>query len=67
MEEEGYILQLVYKEDLEEYYSSIKNYWNNSEVKLIQFVLNNDQNYYALVPIDTDIEKMYEVTVVDVK
>ncbi len=67
MEEEGYILQLDYKEDLEEYYSSIKNYWNNSEVKLIQFVLNNDQNYYALVPIDTNIEKMYEVTIVDVK
>jgi len=67
MEEEGYILQLDYKEDLEEYHSSIKNYWDNSEVKLIQFVLDNDQNYYALVPIDTNIEKMYEVTVVDVK
>lgn len=67
MEEEGYILQLDYKEDLQEYYSSVKNYWDNSEVKLIQFVLNNDQNYYALVPIDTNIEKMYEVTIVDVK
>lgn len=67
MAKEGYILQLDYKEDLEDYYSNIKNYWNNAETKLIQFELDNDQNYYALVPKDANIEKMYEVTVVDVK
>jgi phage-related protein len=58
---------LDYKEDLEDYYSNIKNYWNNSETKLIQFVLDSDQNYYALVPKDANIEKMYEVAVEDVK
>ncbi|OOM07376.1 PoNi-like cognate immunity protein [Clostridium saccharobutylicum] len=67
MTREGYILQLDYKEDLEDYYSNIKNYWNNSETKLIRFVLDNDQNYYALVPKDADVEKMYEVDIVDVK
>jgi hypothetical protein len=67
MIEKGYILQLDYKEDLTEFYSNIKNYWNNTETKLIQFVLNNDQNYYALVLKDINMEKMYEVTVVDVK
>lgn len=67
MVETGYILQLDYKEDLEDYYSNIKNYWNDSETKLIQFILDNDQNYYAFVPKDANIEKMYEVDIVDVK
>lgn len=67
MTENGYILQLDYKEELEDYYSNIKNYWNNSETKLIQFVLDSDQNYYALVPKDTNVEKMYEVAIEDVK
>lgn len=67
MTEKGYILQLDYKEDLEDYYSNIKSYWDNLETKLIQFILDNDQNYYALVPKDANIEKMYEVAVVDVR
>lgn len=67
MENCGYILQLDYKEDLEDYYSNIKNYWDNGETKLIQFILENDQNYYALVPKDTNIENIYEVKVIDVK
>ncbi|MGG2017846.1 PoNi-like cognate immunity protein [Bacillus sp. S10(2024)] len=67
MTEKGYILQLDYKEDLEDYVDSIKNFWNESETKLVQFILNNDQNYYALVPIDENIENMYEVIVKDVK
>ncbi|WP_160690533.1 PoNi-like cognate immunity protein [Clostridium sp. C2-6-12] len=67
MIDKGYILQLDYKEDLEDYYSNIKNYWNNSETKLIQFVLDSDQNYYALVPKDANVEKMYEVVIEDVK
>lgn len=67
MTEKEYILQLDYKEDVAECYSSIKNYWNNPRTRLVQFILNNDQNYYAMVPIDTNIEKMYEVTVKEVK
>ncbi len=45
-----YILQLDYKEDLEDYIDNLKNFWNGSETKLIQFMLENDQNYYAWVP-----------------
>lgn len=66
MTEKGYILQLDYKEDVEDYYSGMKNYWNDSKTKLIQFILNNDQNYYALVPMDANVEEMYEVIVKDV-
>ncbi len=67
MTEKEYILQLDYKDDLEEYYSSMKNYWKHTSTKLIQFILNNDQNYYALVPIDENVGDMYEVIVKDVK
>ncbi|MDZ5610914.1 hypothetical protein U2I54_29280, partial [Bacillus pseudomycoides] len=35
MTEKGYILQLDYKEDLEDYVDSIKNFWNESETKLV--------------------------------
>ncbi|MGE8000552.1 PoNi-like cognate immunity protein [Lysinibacillus sp. NPDC093190] len=67
MTEKGYILQLDYKEDVEEYYSGMKNYWNDARTKLIQFILNNDQNYYALVPMDTNVGELYEVIVKDLK
>ncbi|WP_223556214.1 PoNi-like cognate immunity protein [Lysinibacillus sphaericus] len=66
MTEKGYILQLDYKDDLEDYYSGMKNYWNGIRTKLIQFILNNDQNYYALVPMDANVGEMYEVIVKDV-
>ncbi|PAD66659.1 hypothetical protein CHH83_22950 [Bacillus sp. 7586-K] len=61
-----YILQLDYKEDLEDYVDHIKNFWNDSETKLVQFVLNNDQNYYAWVPKEVNIQHMYEVNIEDV-
>jgi len=37
-----YILQLDYKEDLEDYIDNLKNFWNVSETKLVQFMLEND-------------------------
>lgn len=67
MTEKEYILQLDYKEDVEEYYSSMKNNWNDTSTKLVQFILDNDQNYYALVPEDEKVGDMYEVVVKDVK
>ncbi|MEY9973242.1 hypothetical protein ABH966_003626 [Lysinibacillus sp. RC46] len=67
MTEKGYILQLDYKEDVEEYFSGMKNCWNEERTKLIQFILNNDQNYYALVPMEANVGEMYEVIVKDVK
>ncbi|MGG0256877.1 PoNi-like cognate immunity protein [Bacillus toyonensis] len=58
-----YILQLDYKEDLEDYIDNLKNFWNVSETKLVQFMLENDQNYYAWVPKEANIPKMYEVKI----
>lgn len=58
-----YILQLDYKEDLEDYIDNLKNFWNGSETKLIQFMLENDQNYYAWVPKEANIPNMYEVKI----
>ncbi|WP_242262412.1 PoNi-like cognate immunity protein [Bacillus cereus group sp. BfR-BA-01345] len=58
-----YILQLDYKEDLEDYIDNLKNFWNVSETKLIQFILENDQNYYAWVPKEANIPNMYEVKI----
>ncbi|PDZ42362.1 PoNi-like cognate immunity protein [Bacillus wiedmannii] len=58
-----YILQLDYKEDLEDYIDNLKNFWNGSETKLVQFMLENDQNYYAWVPKEANIPNMYEVKI----
>ncbi|MGM2863712.1 PoNi-like cognate immunity protein [Bacillus cereus group sp. Bce021] len=58
-----YILQLDYKEDLEDYINNLKNFWNVSETKLVQFMLENDQNYYAWVPKEANIPNMYEVKI----
>ncbi|EOP26565.1 PoNi-like cognate immunity protein [Bacillus toyonensis] len=59
----NYILQLDYKEDLEDYIDNLKNFWNGSETKLVQFMLENDQNYYAWVPKEANIPNMYEVKI----
>lgn len=58
-----YILQLDYKEDLEDYIDNLKNFWNGSETKLIQFILENDQNYYAWSIKEANIPNMYEVKI----
>ncbi|WP_074594631.1 PoNi-like cognate immunity protein [Bacillus cereus] len=58
-----YILQLDYKEDLEDYIDNLKNFWNVSETNLVQFMLENDQNYYAWVPKEANIPNMYEVKI----
>ncbi|PDZ42311.1 hypothetical protein CON82_30335, partial [Bacillus wiedmannii] len=58
-----YILQLDYKEDLEDYIDNPKNFWNGSETKLVQFILENDQNYYAWVSEEANIPNMYEVKI----
>ncbi|MDA2375806.1 PoNi-like cognate immunity protein [Bacillus cereus] len=58
-----YILQLDYKEDLEDYIDNLKDFWNGSETKLVQFMLENDQDYYAWVPKEVNIPNMYEVKI----
>lgn len=58
-----YILQLDYKEEIEDYVDSIKNYWNDEDTKLVRFELDNDQNYYAKVPVSCKIANIYEVKI----
>lgn len=63
--EKDYILQLDYKEDIDEYISNMKNHWQEQDVKLVHFELGNDQYYYALVPKDVSIKQVYEVAVLE--
>lgn len=59
----GYVLQLDYKENIADYTDKIKNYWNTSEVRLIRFELDNDQYYYAKVPVSCNLTNVYEVEI----
>ena len=66
----GFILQLDYKEELSDY--EIENFWGDEPVKLVQFDLENDSNYYAYIPQSTDLKsifdvKIYEVSVGEIK
>lgn len=61
------VLQLDYKEDLEDYIDNLKNFWNKRSVKLINFDLDNDQNYYMYVPKETSMKELYEVKIENVK
>lgn len=61
--DEDYILQIDYKEELEDYREDLKNMWGDVPVKLVQFDLDNDQYYYALIPESSDIKNLYEVKI----
>src|SRR5699024_9119531 len=58
-----YIIQLDNKEDLKDHPINIKNYWPDTEVKLVQFILDNDQQYFTFVPTSANITNIYEVPV----
>ena len=64
--DDGYICQLDWKEDLEDYEEHIRNYWKDDDIKLIEFNLDNDQQYYAKVPRKNQICDVYEVKVSEV-
>ena len=64
--DEGYICQLDWKEDLEDYEEHIRNYWKDEDIKLIEFDLDNDQQYYAKIPRENQICDIYEVKVTEV-
>ncbi len=58
----GYILQIDYKEDFDDYKNQLKNCWDSGKkTKIIQFELDNDQQYYALIPEENKITDLYEV------
>lgn len=63
----GYILQIDYKEDFEDYKDQLKNCWeSDKKTKIIQFELNNDQQYYALIPEENKVTDLYEVAVKEI-
>ncbi|WP_051537999.1 PoNe immunity protein domain-containing protein [Butyrivibrio proteoclasticus] len=62
--EKGYILQLDWKEDFEDYRDHMKNYWSkDGETKVITFELDNDQQYFARIPVDNNIQDLFEISV----
>lgn len=61
----GYVLQLDYKENIDFYAENIKNFWDEQDVKLVRFELDNDQNYYAKLPRKSSLQKIYEIKIVD--
>lgn len=60
------ILQLDYKEDLEDYIDTIENPWKSKEVKLVDFDLESDQYYYMYVLKDAP-DTFYGVKMKEVK
>lgn len=65
---EGYILQLDWKEDFEDFRDHMKNYWSkDGETKVITFELDNDQMYYATIPVQNSVHNLFEISVKEYK
>lgn len=62
---EGYIKQYDYKEELIDCIPALNNLWETSDVKIINFILDNDQNYVAIVPKERNVGSIYEIEVRD--
>ena len=62
---ERYIIQYDYKEELKDYIPALINHWGTSEVRIKYFILDNDQNYIAFVPKNSNIKAIYEVRIED--
>lgn len=65
--EQRYILQLDYKDDLEDNIDRLENQWNEKDTKIIQFEIDNDQCYYARIPKDNEIVDIYEVKIAEIE
>ncbi|EIT84446.1 hypothetical protein A374_15012 [Fictibacillus macauensis ZFHKF-1] len=64
LEAKEWILQLDYKEDIEDHVDFMKNAWKGQSIKLIEFELvDNDQAYFALVPETAPVTNWFEVQV----
>lgn len=62
--EKDYILQIDWKEDFNDYKDYVKNYWGKDiPTRIVTFELDNDQQYYARVPLENKLSNIYEVTV----
>ena len=68
-----YILQLDYKEvdaddaDFNDILSWIPELWDCDNYKVIRFELDNDQYYFAKIPVENEICDLYEVKVSELK
>ncbi len=56
-----YILQTDKEETL--IYFKPKNYWGEEPVKLVQFDIDNNQNYYAYIPQSTYLKSIFDVKI----
>lgn len=60
----GYILQLDWKEDFEDFKDHMKNYWSkDGKTKVITFELDNDQQYFAKIPVENSVNDLFEISV----
>ena len=65
--DEDYICQLDWKEDLEDHEEHIRNYWKDEDTKMIEFHLDDDQQYFAKIPRKNQICDVYEIKVSEVR
>ena len=65
--DEDYICQLDWKEDLEDHEEHIRNYWKDEDTKMIEFHLDDDQQYFAKIPMKNQICDVYEIKVSEVR
>ncbi len=59
-----YILQTDKKETLIHF--KPKNYWGEEPVKLIQFDIENHQNYYTYIPQSTDLKSILDIKIYEI-
>lgn len=64
---EGYIIQLDWKDEDEilECFDDQESFWEDQELKIVQFDLDNDQYYLAKVPKNASFKYLFEVTISD--
>ncbi|MEK4522455.1 PoNe immunity protein domain-containing protein [Psychrobacillus sp. FSL W7-1457] len=63
--DQEYILQLDYKEKVEDYMDDIPNDWLEQEVKLVRLEMDNDQDYYMYIPVSVQMKNLYEVRIIN--
>lgn len=61
--DKGYILQLDYKEDVANYIDGIESFWDEENLKIVSFDLDNDQFYLAKIPSEVSLQNIFEVEV----
>lgn len=60
---EQYVMQLDWKENIRDFKQYMKSYWGKTKTKLVSFKVDNDQQYFALVPKDCDVRNLYEIEI----